>query len=110
MSYFNSFSQDFNLETFDSKQSIKSWKIKNNGVMLHTNHFTYNGQTYYKPSKDSFLVFYDDTDTFSQYRVLLSKTFKAIPAEEINFHYSIYSNDTFQDYLSLGCRIFDKNR
>lgn len=108
---YSSLGQKVNIETFDTRESIKSWTIRNNGVMEHTNHFTFNGQTYYKPTKDSFLVFYDSSYNWN-YSFNLSKKFKANPlGRSINFHTSIFSTDSnFQDYLSYYIQLFDKEK
>ncbi len=103
------FAQKQYLETFDSKESIKRWKIRNNGVLLHTDHFTYDGKTFYKPTKDSFLVFYDSTFNWN-YSINLSRTFKVIPSQDINFRFSLFSNDSFEDRMYFSYRIFDKNK
>ena len=105
---FNGFCQKLHyLETFNSIQSVKSWKINNNGVMLHTNHFTFNGKTFYKNSKDSFLVFYDTTNKWD-YSVDLSKKFKAIPANNLDFNCSLFSEDSLDDgYVNF--KIYNKN-
>jgi hypothetical protein len=109
LNYFNSFGQKVFLETFDSKNSINGWKVKNNGIIKHTNHFSYNGITYYKPEKDSFFIFYDTTFNWN-YGFNLSKTFKAIPSNDIHFRFSFFSNDSLGDYFTYSYNLFDKNK
>ena len=107
---FNGFCQKLHyLETFNSIQSVKSWKINNNGVMLHTNHFTFNGKTFYKNSKDSFLVFYDTSYKWD-YSFELSKKFKAIPSQGIHFSCSLFSQDSLYDNGYATYKIYDKNK
>lgn len=106
---FKSFGQKLFLETFDSKQSIQGWKIRNNGTLKLTDHFTYNGQTFYKPKRDSFLVMYDTTYNWN-YGFNVSKTFKAIPSNNIHFSFSFFSNDSLGDYFTYSYNFFDKNK
>lgn len=108
--YINVYSQKFHfLETFDSINSVNSWKISNNGVMLHTNHFTFNGKTFYKNTMDSFLVFYDNNNIWN-YSINLSKKFKAIPSQSIRFSCSLFSHDSMYDKGYATYRIYDINK
>jgi hypothetical protein len=97
------------LETFNTKQSIQGWKMRNNGIIEHTDHFTYNNKTFYKSTKDSFLVLYDTTYNWN-YGFNLSKTFKAIPSNDIHFSFSFFSNDSLGDYFTYSYNFFDKNK
>jgi hypothetical protein len=106
---FNSLGQKFILENFDSKQSINGWKIRNNGVMLHTDHFTYNGKTFYKKTKDSFLVFYDTSFNWN-YSINLSKTFKVVPFQNFSVRSSLFSEDSLDDYCDVTFKIIDKSK
>lgn len=51
------FSQVTYFETFDTKISIKNWKLITNGVVEHNNHFTFNGSTGKKEKTIRFLFF-----------------------------------------------------
>lgn len=104
----NSFSQKVYLENFNTIQSLKNWKISTNGVVEHNNHFTFNGETFYKSTKDSFLILYDTTNN-KIYNFKISRTYKAIPSHDLKFRVSFFSNDTMKDYLLYSCRIFDKS-
>jgi hypothetical protein len=101
--------QKFILENFDSKQSLKGWKIKNNGVMLQTDHFTYDDKTFYKKTKDSFLVFYDTSFNWN-YRINLSKTFKVVPFQNFSVRSSLFSEDSIDDSYSITFEIFGKDK
>ena len=103
------YSQNFiYLENFDTKQSFKGWNIQTNGVVKHTNNFKFNGETFYKKNKDSFLVFYDTLSQWN-YSVNLSKKFKVIPANNLDFKCTIYSNDSL-DKGNIYYKIYDKNK
>ncbi len=108
IAHLKGFAQIQFLETFDTKRSINGWKVKSNGVIKHTDHFTFNGETFYKNTKDSFFVFYDTTFNWN-YSFTLFKKFKAIKAEEIRFGFANFSNDK-EDYFYYSCTILDKNK
>ena len=103
------FGQKLYLETFDSRQSIKTWSLKNNGVVRQSDNFTFSGSTFIKSTKDSFLVFNDITNNW-QYSFNLSKKFKAVSFESISFRYSFFSSDSLPDFFTSTFRAFDKNK
>jgi hypothetical protein len=100
-------SQDVLLETFDSKKSIKSWLIITELEPIHNNQFNFQGVTYSKKTKDSFLIFLD-TKNIKDYQITLIKKFKMTPSRNISLHHSIYSEDSLNDYLDYGFRLNDK--
>ncbi len=103
------FAQDVYLETFDSKKSIGGWKINSKGEVAINNHYTFNGKTFYKEKKDSFLII-TDTSNNPQFKVILSKKFKAIPSNKITLYHSLFSNDSLNDFISYSIRFLDKSK
>ena len=103
------FAQDVYLETFDSKKSIGGWKINSKGEVAINNHYTFNGKTFYKEKKDSFLII-TDTSNNTQFKVILSKKFKAIPSNKITLYHSLFSNDSLNDFISYSIRFLDKSK
>jgi hypothetical protein len=106
---FKLFAQDVYLETFDSKKSIGGWKINSKGEVAINNHYTFNGKTFYKEKKDSFLII-TDTSNNTQFKVILSKKFKAIPSNKITLYHSLFSNDSLNDFISYSIRFLDKSK
>ncbi len=98
--------QDLKLESFDHKKTISSWRIVTNGQIFHSDQYTFKGKTFFKQTKDSFLLF-RDTGHHEFYKVNVSKKFKAIKANAIVFHFSLFSEDTFNDYLTFGFHLRD---
>lgn len=100
-------SQDLELETFNSKSSIKNWKIKTDFEIIHSNHYTFNGITKYKGEKDSFLIFKTKA-TIPCHEVKVSRKFKMHKSESLSIYFSLLSMDTSNDFLTHGFRINDK--
>ncbi|NUM32161.1 MAG: T9SS type A sorting domain-containing protein [Bacteroidetes bacterium] len=105
---FQGICQNVYLEKFDTKESLKKWKVLNNGKVYLSNNFTYKGLTFYKPQKDSFLILKDTTYNWL-YSFHLTRCFKVIPSLNINFKLAFFSSDTF-DYLTYGYKFYDKNK
>jgi hypothetical protein len=102
------FSQKVFLENFDNAKNIESWNLRNNGIIKHTNEFSFAGKTYSKPSKDSFIVLYDTAHKWN-YSFNLFKKFKVVPASELKFYCTLYSPDN-SDFMNLSFQFLDKNK
>lgn len=102
------FSQKVFLENFDNAKNIESWNLRNNGIVQHTNEFSFAGTTYSKPSKDSFMVLYDTAHKWN-YGFNLFKKFKVVPTSELKFYCPFYSQDN-SDFMSLSFQFLDKDK
>lgn len=103
------FSQVTYFETFDTKISIKNWKLITNGVVEHNNHFTFNGSTGKKEKNDLFFIFYDTANN-PNYQFSLSLKFKAVPSKDISLRLGFFSNDSIDDYLVTNIKYLDKDK
>lgn len=104
-----SYCQKSYIENFDNKVSLSQWKIKTNGVWAHTDSFNFDGTTFKKGSKDSFIIFYDTSKNWSYY-FDISRKFNVKPYfyRTISFASSLFSMDSSLDYMIFKFSLFDK--
>ena len=96
------------LENFDSKKSLKGWNIKTNGLIVISDSFIFNGTTFKKSTRDSFMVFYDTSKNWN-YFFGISKKFKVVPCKSLKIKSSLFSLDSLNDFISFGFRLYDSN-